>query len=310
MLIIKKIFLSILISIVVIVIAIIGYAGKFYFDVKETANESYEVVDHESKTTKKSGEPFSILLLGTDSGDLGRSGQGRTDTMIVATVNPNKETTTLVSIPRDTFTDIIGYGKKDKINHAYAYGGVPMAISTTENLLDISIDYYAQINLKGIQELIDFIGGVDVSNAFSFNYEGTDFPIGKLHLDGKKALKYCRMRYDDPNGDYGRQDRQRQVLTSILNKLKSLNTLTNYNEILKIIGENMKTDISWEMIQTIFKHYRPALKDVESDQLKGTGFIGDGTTGEQGISYQKIEDRELTRIQNELKNQLKSVGQK
>ncbi|PQD31121.1 LCP family glycopolymer transferase, partial [Enterococcus durans] len=160
------------------------------------------------------------------------------------------------------------------------------------------------------QELIDFIGGVDVSNAFSFNYEGTDFPIGKLHLDGKKALKYCRMRYDDPNGDYGRQDRQRQVLTSILNKLKSLNTLTNYNEILKIIGENMKTDISWEMIQTIFKHYRPALKDVESDQLEGSGFIGDGTTGEQGISYQKIEDRELTRIQNELKNQLKSVGQK
>lgn len=67
----------------------------------------------------------------------------------------------------------------------------------------------------------------------------------------------------------------------------------------------MKTDISWEMIQTIFKHYRPALKEVESDQLKGTEFIGDGTTGEKGISYQKIEDEELTRIQNELKNQLK-----
>ncbi|MFN6834042.1 LCP family protein [Enterococcus hirae] len=301
----KKIFLSILVSIFIIVIAIIGYVGKIYFDVKETANESYEVVDREVKTTKKSGEPFSILLLGTDSGDLGRSDQGRSDTMIVATVNPDKETTTLVSIPRDTLTDIIGYGKKDKINHAYAYGGVPMAIATTENLLDISIDYYAQINLKGIKELIDFIGGVDVNNSFSFNYEGTNFPIGKLHLDGEKALKYCRMRYDDPNGDYGRQDRQRQVLTSILNELKSLNTLTNYNEILKIIGENMKTDISWEMIQTIFKHYRPALKEVESDQLKGTEFIGDGTTGEKGISYQKIEDEELTRIQNELKNQLK-----
>lgn len=300
----KKIFLSILVSSLIVIIAIIGYVGKIYLDVRETANESYEVVDREVKTTKKSGEPFSILLLGTDGGDLGRTDQGRSDTMIVATVNPNKETTTLVSIPRDTLTDIIGYGKKDKINHAYAYGGVPMAIDTTENLLDISIDYYAQINLKGIKELIDFIGGVDVNNSFSFNYEDTNFPIGKLHLDGEKALKYCRMRYDDPNGDYGRQARQRQVLTSILNKLKSLNTLTNYNGILKIIGENMKTDISWEMIQAIFKHYRSALKNVESDQLEGIEYIGDGTIGEQGISYQKIEDKELTRIQNELKKQL------
>lgn len=301
----KKIFLSILISSLIIIIAIIGYAGKIYLDVRETANETYEAIDRESQTSQKSGQPFSILLLGTDSGDLGRTDQGRTDTIMVATVNPDKETTTLVSIPRDTFTDIIGYGKKDKINHAYAYGGVPMAIATAENLLDISIDYYAQINLKGIKELVDFIGGVDVNNPFSFTYEGTNFPIGKLHLDGEKALKYCRMRYDDPNGDYGRQARQRQVLTSILNKLKSLNILTDYNKILKIIGENMKTDISWEMLQTIFKHYRSALKNVESDQLEGIEFIGDGTIGEQGISYQKIEDKELTRIQNELKNQLK-----
>ncbi|WP_425133790.1 LCP family protein [Enterococcus faecium] len=301
----KKIFLSILVTLFIIVIAIIGYAGKFYFDVKETAKESYEVADREFKITKKSGEPFSVLLLGTDSGDIVRSGQGRTDTMIVVTVNPDKETTTLVNISRDTFTDIIGYGKKDKINHAYAYGGVPMAISTTENLLDISIDYYVQTNLKGIKELVNFVGGVDVNNSFSFNYEDTNFPIGKLYLDGEKALKYCRMRYDDPNGDYGRQNRQIKVLTSILNKLKSLNTLRNYKGMLKIFGENMKTDISWEMIQTIFKHYRPVLKVVKSDQLQGTEFIGNGTTGEQGISYQKIEDRELTRIQNELKNQLK-----
>lgn len=306
----KRIFLSILAVMLIIVIGIIGYVGKIYFDVKATANESYEAIERTNGSKNgsldyESGEPFSILLLGTDSGDLGRTEQGRSDTMIVATVNPKKETTTLVSIPRDTYTEIVGHGTTDKINHAYAYGGVSMALSTVENLLDIPMDYYVQIDLKGMKELVDAVGGVDVNNAFSFNYEGTDFPIGKLHLDGEKALKYSRMRYDDPDGDYGRQKRQRQIITGILDQLKSVKTLTNYKDFLEIIGGNMKTDVPWNMMQNMVTQYRPALKNIKSDQLTGTGFTGDGATGEQGISYQKIEEKELARVQNELKEQLK-----
>ncbi|MGA5592610.1 LCP family protein [Enterococcus mundtii] len=306
----KRIFLSILAVMLIIVIGIIGYVGKIYFDVKATANESYEAIEriNGSKNDSldyESGEPFSVLLLGTDSGDLGRTEQGRSDTMIVATVNPKKETTTLVSIPRDTYTEIVGHGTTDKINHAYAYGGVPMSLSTVENLLNIPIDYYVQIDLKGMKELVDAVGGVDVNNAFSFNYEGTDFPIGKLHLDGAKALKYSRMRYDDPDGDYGRQKRQRQIVTGILDQLKSVNILTNYKDLLEIIGGNMKTDVPWNMMQSMITQYRPALKKIKTDQLMGTGFTGDGATGEQGISYQKVEEKELVRVQNELKEQLK-----
>lgn len=306
----KRIFLSILAVMLIIVIGIIGYVGKIYFDVKATANESYQAVERTNGKKNEnldyeSGEPFSVLLLGTDSGDLGRTEQGRSDTMIVATVNPKKEATTLVSIPRDTYTEIVGHGTTDKINHAYAYGGVPMALSTVENLLNVPIDYYVQIDLKGMKELVDAVGGVDVNNTFSFNYEGTDFLIGKLHLDGEKALKYSRMRYDDPDGDYGRQKRQRQIITGILDQLKSVKTLTNYKDLLEIIGGNMKTDVPWNMMQRMVTQYQPALKKIKSDQLMGTGFTGDGVTGEQGISYQKVEEKELARVQNELKEQLK-----
>ena len=126
----KKIFLITITTILFgMVLIVIGYFGKIYMDIKKTADRSYESVERisESKRNKyvdyAEGDAFSILLIGTDSGDYGREDQGRSDVLIVATVNPTNKTTTLLSIPRDTYADIIGKNTKDKINHAYAYGG-------------------------------------------------------------------------------------------------------------------------------------------------------------------------------------------
>lgn len=302
----KKAFLSILLVLVLVTLGIVGYIGKIYIDIRATVNGSYEAIERtETELDYLSGDPFSILLLGTDGGDLEREERGRTDTLIVATVNPKKAITTLVSLPRDTYTAIIDQDINDKINHAYAYGGVSSTLSTVENLLDIPIDYYAQIDLKGMKELVDLVGGIEVNNAFTFHYEGVDFPIGKLQLDGESARKYARMRYEDPEGDYGRQKRQRQVLTGFLDQARAVGTLVNYKGMLEVIGENIQTNISWETSQMLFKHYRTALTHVNSDQLMGVGFTGDGVTGEQGISYQMIPEEELVRVQNELKEQLK-----
>ncbi|HGF7723045.1 TPA: LCP family protein [Enterococcus faecium] len=179
-----------------------------------------------------------------------------------------------------------------------------MSIATVENLLDIPIDHYVEINMKGMKDLVDAVGGVEVSNAFSFNYEESNFPIGKLHLNGEKALKYSRMRYDDPHGDYGRQDRQRRVISGIVDKMKSVNTLTNYSNLVDILGNNTKTDISWKTLQVLVTSYRSALTKITSDQLAGTGFTGDGVSGEKGISYQKVDAKELQRVRQELKRQL------
>ncbi|MFC0275377.1 LCP family protein [Enterococcus devriesei] len=301
----KKILLTLLGILLAIVLVVVGVGAKMYHDVKSTANEAYESVDRkEGSTTKRQvklseQEPFSILLLGVDTGALGRTEQGRSDTMMVATVNPSKDESLLVSLPRDTYTEIVGHNTQDKMNHAYAFGGAAMSMDTVEKLLDIPINHYITINMQGIESLVDAVGGVEVNNPFEFTYEGKTFPKGKQELDGDLALKYSRMRYDDPNGDYGRQERQRQIITGVAKKVLSTQGLTNYQSILTTMGENVKTDLSFDDMRTLMGDYRGAFGHIKSDQMKGEGFMQDG------VSYQRIDPTELKRVQDELKTQLK-----
>lgn len=270
-------------------------------DLKRTSVNIYEPVPETLSSKQidlRQKEPFSVLLLGADTGALGRTEQGRSDTIIVATVNPMKKKTTLVSLPRDTYVDIVGHHTKDKLNHAYAFGGTSMTIATVENLLDVPIDYYITVNMKGIESLVDAVGGIKVNNPFTFTYEGETFPIGIQYLDGKKTLKYTRMRYDDPKGDYGRQGRQRQVITAMLKQVASIKGIVHYQKIMDSLENNLKTDISSENIGTLIKEYRSAFTEIESKQVKGEGFMQDG------ISYQRISPNELKNIQTFIKGQL------
>lgn len=306
-----KVFLWFLGMMLILIAGIVIYIGKVYIDVRTASNKSFVSVERITKSRRKQsvnyekGSPFSLLLLGVDTGDLGRKYKGRSDSMVVVTVNPSKQTTTLVSIPRDTYTTIVGKNTKDKINHAYAFGGIPMAIATVENLLDIPIDHYAEINMEGMKDLVKAIGEVEVNNTLTFSYEGSEFSIGKQTLDGEQVMKYTRMRYDDPKGDYGRQARQRQVLAGIIKKLKSVDTITNYSNLLNILGKNAATDVTWDTLKKLLVNYREALTIVHSDQLAGESFTGDGRTGESGISYQRASNSELTRVKKELSEQLK-----
>ncbi len=156
--------------------------------------------------------------MGIDTGDLGRVDQGRSDTMMVATVSPEDQQTTIVSIARDTYVDIVGHGTKDKINHAYAFGGPAMSMDTVQKYLDIPVDHYISINMAGLKELVDAVGGIEVNNDLTFSQDNYDFTIGKITLDGDQALAYSRMRHEDPNGDYGRQERQRKIVEELLRK--------------------------------------------------------------------------------------------
>jgi polyisoprenyl-teichoic acid--peptidoglycan teichoic acid transferase len=132
----------------IIVIAVVGYAYYLYSSVKETVTQIHETVKldtpHPKPDISQSPKPLSILLMGVDErpGDKGRS-----DTLIAMTLNPKKKTMQLVSIPRDTRTEIIGRGTTDKINAAYAYGGPKMAIETVENFTGVKMDYYIRVNM-------------------------------------------------------------------------------------------------------------------------------------------------------------------
>ncbi|MEJ4455338.1 LCP family protein, partial [Enterococcus faecium] len=133
----KKIFLIILAVLIVLVLAIVGVGAKLYLDLSHSIEKTYESVERtQGERTKPvdldKQESFSVLLMGIDTGDLGRVDQGRSDTMMVAIVSPEDKQTTIVSIPRDTYVDIVGRDTKDKINHAYAFGGAAMAMDTVQ----------------------------------------------------------------------------------------------------------------------------------------------------------------------------------
>ncbi|MDH5049695.1 LCP family protein [Enterococcus faecalis] len=296
----KKIFAIIFGIILVLFLAVVGMGAKLYWDVSKSMDKTYETVERSKKSqvNLNNKEPFSVLLLGIDTGDDGRVEQGRSDTTIVATVNPRDKQTTLVSLARDTYVDIPGQGKQDKLNHAYAFGGASLAMDTVENYLNIPINHYVSINMAGLKELVNAVGGIEVNNNLTFSQDGYDFTIGKISLDGEQALSYSRMRYDDPNGDYGRQERQRKVIEGIVQKVLSLNSVSNYQEILTAVSDNMKTDLSFDDMKKIALDYRSAFGKVKQDQLQGTGFMQDG------VSYQRVDEQELTRVQQELKNQL------
>lgn len=296
----KKIFAIIFGIILVLFLAVVGMGAKLYWDVSKSMDKTYETVERSKKSqvNLNNKEPFSVLLLGIDTGDDGRVEQGRSDTTIVATVNPRDKQTTLVSLARDTYVDIPGQGKQDKLNHAYAFGGASLAMDTVENYLNIPINHYVSINMAGLKELVNAVGGIEVNNNLTFSQDGYDFTIGIISLDGEQALSYSRMRYEDPNGDYGRQERQRKVIEGIVQKVLSLNSVSNYQQILTAVSDNMKTDLSFDDMKKIALDYRSAFGKMKQDQLQGTGFMQDG------VSYQRVDEQELTRVQQELKNQL------
>lgn len=301
----KKIFLIIFGIVAVLVIGIVGVGAKLYMDLSGSIQKTYESVERNQENEARETpldlnkqEAFTVLLLGIDTGDLGRTDQGRSDALMVATVNPTDGQTTIVSIPRDTYVEIVGRGTEDKINHAYAFGGAAMSMDTVQKYLDIPVDHYVAMNMAGIKELVDAVGGVDVNNDLKFENQGYSFDIGKIHLDGDQALAYTRMRYDDPSGDYGRQGRQRNVVAAVAKKALSLEGVTQYQSVLTAVEGNMKTDMDFGTMQKIALDYRDAFGKIEQVQMQGDGFMQDG------ISYQRVSEDELARVQQILKEQL------
>jgi len=286
----------------VVLLAVIVYGVMIYMNFTKTAKNMHEPIDREISEMRvepidfKDKEPFSMLVLGVDAreGDAGRS-----DTIIVLTVNPDTNSTKMVSIPRDTYTEIIGRDMNDKINHAFAFGGIEMSLATVENFLDIPIDYVMQVNMDSFKDIVDAVGGITVNNSLDFKAGSYTFPKGYVSLDGDKALDFVRMRKQDPRGDFGRQDRQKQVLQGVLREGASVSSLLNYKDIFGAIGNNVRTNMTFDEMVEVQKNYRDAAGKV--DQL----YIEKGT-GEtiNKVWYYMMNDAELKGIQDELKAHL------
>ncbi|WP_394121314.1 LytR family transcriptional regulator [Planococcus donghaensis] len=283
-----------------IVIGLGIYLFTVYSTFTNTLEEIHEPIEREAsekRTTDQAvdlsqEDPFSVLLLGVDEREDDR---GRSDTVVVMTVNPAEQSTKMVSIPRDTYTEIVGRGTMDKINHAYAFGGIEMSMATVENLLDIPIDYVMQVNMEGFKDIVDAVDGVEVNNTLAFD----GFAEGTLELNGEEALDYVRMRKQDPEGDFGRQNRQKQVIQGIMKKGASVNSLLNYKDIFTALGDNVRTNMTFDEMMDVQSNYRDAIGTV--DQLMVEDGYGETING---IWYYMMDDAELAEIQSTLKEHL------
>lgn len=294
----------VLIIIAVLLVGIGAFAWRTYHNARTAANTVYKSSGiKKSRNTNavlNSKKPISILLLGTDTGALGRDYKGRTDTLIIATVNPKTKTTTLMSLPRDSEVAVSGFEQDfpTKLNAAYAYGSAGTTIKTVQNWLNVPIDYYALINMGGMKKVVNEIGGVDITPIRTFTYEGYHYTKGvKTHMDGDKALQYSRMRYQDPLGDYGRQQRQRQLITAILSESTSASNLLK-QDFLQSIAKQTRTDLTFGNLTTLFSNYRSATKNIVSDHAQGTG------QSINGQSFEVVSQSEKQRVTNVLRKSL------
>ena len=295
-----KIWKWVLIVIGLFIVADVALFGKIYFDAKKSADSTYKQV----KTTKlrntpdlNNGKPFTVLILGTDTGEYGRTYQGRSDTMMLAAVSPKEKKTTLVSIPRDTKVAIPGYGYNNKINAAYSYEGTKGAINIVQSYLDVPVDYYVEMNMKGLEELSAAVGPVKVENDLEFTNANKTFKKGTVTIDEDNILAYTRMRYEDPRGDYGRQLRQRMVLEALVKKIATIGSMTKYQSILNAISSNMKTNLTFDDMKAIATKYSSASK-IEQIQLQGESQMIDG------VSYEVVPQSNLDKVTSQLKKAL------
>ncbi|MDG4509799.1 LCP family protein [Streptococcus suis] len=282
-----------------------------------TISKTYKQLDGEEEITPiDATEPLTILLMGVDMDQATRGGDwegGRSDSMILVTVNPKTKETNMMSLTRDIMVEIAeangeSSGTVEKLNHSYSYGQAPMAIATIEKMMDITIDRYIEINMDGLVELVDAVGGIEVNNTLGFpisisEHEPAYTSIvqpGKQLVNGDQALVYARMRYDDPEGDIGRQRRQREVITAIIKKLLQLDGFTQYKKILTAISNNMRTniEISPATIPNLLG-YKDSVSKLNSYQLRGVDQMVDE------IYYQLPTSEHLLEMQNILK---KSIG--
>ena len=265
----KLLFIFILMT-ALLVGASIVFADKlnlFHQTVNTITQDVGNRTEEEAKEIIENAKPINVLLLGIDNGAYGRPVEdGRSDTMLLLTANPSEKKAQLLSIPRDTYTEIVGMKTYDKINHAYAYGQAKMAINSVEKLFDTNIDFYMEINMAGLMEFVDAVGGIEVTSPLTFTYEERSFVEGKTELlDGESALRF--------------------------------------EKIMNAVRNNVKTDIPIGRLMALKNTYGPSFDHLEQAFIEERSLLLTNSIGEQ-IYYSYATDEELLEKSNLIRSYL------
>ncbi|MEC0371167.1 LCP family protein [Paenibacillus chibensis] len=304
---------KIYISIAVILLLVAGSAFAFRkqlavmaFDiflskrVESSLQKSYQPLESKDNTPTKPAEPvvyenkpFSVMLLGSDQR---KDEPARSDTLIYAVVRPKDSKVLLISIPRDTYTEIVGKGKKDKITHAYAFGGQQMSKDTIEAFLDHKVDYYATINFQGLKDAVNALGGVELPIGKDIVNKGRDhekFTVkaNQPIYNGEDALNYVRYREDS---DFNRTKRQQVFLDAVANRMLHLNQISKIPELLDIMGDNFQTDMQPKFIIDLAKQVLTGSEaQITSYTIMGEGMKIDDIYYDEPIQKDVQKAKEL-----------------
>ncbi|RIE01464.1 LCP family protein [Cohnella faecalis] len=288
--------------------------------VEKQLADSYHPLDNRPSDAEppqaQATEPFSMLIMGVDAR---KNERGRSDTLIYTVVRPKDGNVLMISIPRDTYADIVGKDKKDKITHSYVYGGPEMAVATVEKLLDAKVEHYASINFQGFVEVVNTLGGISLPITKDLvnddpGHEKFVVKANQSSYDGKDALNYVRYR-EDAGGDVSRTERNREFIESIIRKTASLKQWSKIPEVLGIVGDNFRTDLAPESMSDLTKQFLQVDHRIQSYTLKGVG----KRMGPSNLWYFVADEDDLTDIRQTIAawmnadtpvEQLKAPGQK
>lgn len=216
------------------------------------------------------GGRVTILLMGTDTRDRAQEGASRSDVMMLVTIDPISQTAAMLSIPRDLYVPLPGFDQQ-RINTAYFWGdynqlpggGPQLAMDTLEYNFGIPIDRFGVIDFNGFKAVIDAIDGIDVDvphEIVDYEYPTEDYgietliiPAGRIHMDGTLALKYVRTRHAD--SDFGRLQRQQQVIMAVRDKATSIGQIGKVPEVLNVVGDALRTDLTLPEILALAKKW-------------------------------------------------------
>ena len=237
---------GIIVLILIIILALIIGVTYWYVNSKLSKMQQVEINEQDLDVSVQAEENLAnyrnIAIFGIDSREDTYSKGNRSDCIIIASINNDTKEVKLVSVYRDTYVDIEGHGL-DKITHAYTYGEAPLAISTLNRNLDLNIKEFITVNFDAVQEIIDSIGGVTMSvTAEEVPHIKGLTQAGTYNLTGEQALAYARIRYAT-GGDYKRTERMRDVLTAVVNKVKTFN-ISQLNSLVDTVLPKIYTNIT------------------------------------------------------------------
>ncbi len=263
--------------------------------IAETGATDFNPIDilNQEKAGKRAfgnTDRLNILVLGIDynynnQGILYTKG-ARSDTIIVLSLSREADFFNVVSIPRDMqvqIADDLGY---DKINSAYAYGGVEQARETVSNFLGIPIHYHVILKVSGAKGVVDALGGLPINVEKDMNYDDN---WGKLHihlkkgpqvLDGEQAVGYARFRMDE-EGDRGRIRRQQQVIRALGRKLKEPALLSRLEDVARVVNESIETDLKFMQMIDLANLYSA----FDFSKMRSARIVGDDAMDANGVSY-------------------------